>query len=189
MIRALRLLAAFVIVGGTFVLIRTYSAYQNIAVSEPMEVVVRRITSLQYQVDGFERLLQGARRARENSRTPKERLQRLYAIEEGYVKTARGLVEAIDDPKTTTAMQSIFRPGDKMPTQLKELRDWLSTEQGEEHPLLSIDQSVDRKLAALATHFAMYRECLRIGKRDFGYLRTDIDGCIGARQKGLEPLP
>ena len=187
--RAMRLLGAFLAIGGVLLLVRSYLAYQDVGSSDLVQSLDRKLRSMQFQLGGLHDLATAALDARQNSKTPRERLQRLYDIEERYLKTCDGLVHSVDEMGSKGMLRFLFQPDDIAPHRLTELRDWLASEQTEEHPLLSQDSGVDRKLRALAPHLAVYRDCLQVTQLYPARLRADINACMVAKQVGLEPLP
>ncbi|MBI4517013.1 MAG: hypothetical protein HY699_14490 [Deltaproteobacteria bacterium] len=79
--RALRWFGSFLFVFGAIMLVLVYVQYQDISTGAPMESLVRKITSIQIQLEDLHRSVGSAITVRQHSSTARERLQRLYEIE------------------------------------------------------------------------------------------------------------
>ncbi|MBI1815080.1 MAG: hypothetical protein HYR72_08890 [Deltaproteobacteria bacterium] len=185
---ARRVLAILLVVGLLFLFSRMYSGYQHAAFDQ-IQKTIEEIAPLRDQLSGLASTVRNAQYAREHAASPRARLQSLYEAERQYLQSAQRIGVSIGDMQSTGAYRRVFQPEDAASKNLTALREWLDSERAEDHPLLPAHDQIDRKLAILAAHLAMYDECLRFEAIEFRRIRTAINACVEGKARSLDSLP
>jgi type II secretory pathway component PulM len=185
---ARRVMAILLVVGLLFLFGRMYSRYQNAAFDQ-IHKTLEEIAPLRDQLSDLASTVRSAQNAREHATSPRARLQNLYEVEHKYLQSTQRVGVSIGNMQSTGAYRRVFQPEDAVSRNLTALREWLDTERAEDHPLLPAHDQIDRKLAILAAHLAMYDDCLRFEAIEFRRIRTAINACVEGKARSLDSLP
>jgi len=185
-----RVVGTLLVIGSILLLVRALSVYTGVGVggSSSMDALSHRLRSIEVQLGSLAGIANGAINTR---RTPtgRDRLQRLDALEENYMKVSGGLIDSVKELTADPTFRFVFQPGDPLPTRLTELTEWLAADREQDHPIVPEYRGINEKLSVLAPRLMAYVSCMHVTNMRPVKLREDMNGCFVEKSVGLQPLP